>query len=84
MNLFAFFTAASVHFGLAVVALNKQQVTGVVGAVHMGVTRRATLMALGDHLIRNAFCTSFVKDKILPDKFIFKTCLLYTSDAADE
>ena len=49
----------------------------------MGITRFATLMALGDYVIGNTLAPSMIKDKILAQKFILQLfffdlpCIVY-------
>src|SRR5690554_630055 len=64
-------TAAFVLF-FTCITLNKQQVASAVFAVYMRITRRSALMAFSNNFIRNFFAHSLIKDKVLPDKSIFK------------
>ena len=61
---------AGLGFGLAVFALDKQQMTGLVGSVDMGVTRGPTLVALGNDFIGDPFAPAFVEHKVFAFKLI--------------
>lgn len=72
---YSFFTgigATLVHFFSTGITLDKQQMTGLVDAIYMGVTRGTTLVALGNDILRNTFAPTFVKDKVFPYKLVFQ------------
>ena len=52
-------------FLLAGGALNKQQITGFVGAIHMGICRLTTLVAVRDNVVGNVLAQALVEDKVL-------------------
>src|SRR5690606_41067256 len=43
----------------------------------MRITRLTTLVAMCNHIIRDALCSTLVKNKVLSNKLIFKIFLLY-------
>ena len=71
-NFLASVGTTGLGFSLTDITLNKQQVTGLVGAIDMSVARGSALVALGNDVVRNPFGTALVKDKVFPFKFIFK------------
>ena len=68
---------AGLGFGLAAFALDKQQMTGLVGAVDMGVTRGPTLVALGNDVLRNPLGSPLVKNKVFSHKGIFQSLVIH-------
>ena len=67
-NIHTTWSAASFHFFSAVFALNKKQMTIIVGAVHMPVAGVAALMANADDVFGDTLAHAVVKNKIFADK----------------
>lgn len=83
-NFLTAFRTAALGFFLASFALNKQQMTGLIGTINMGVARGSTLVALGDNILGNTLSSAFVKDKILPLKLIVNPFFFYLSGVFDD
>ena len=58
-------------------ALNKQQVAGFIGAVHMSICRLTTLVAFGNDLFSDPLPQPVVENKILSVEFSWQLFLLY-------
>ena len=69
-KILAFLAAAIFIFFPAIIALNKQKVTGVIYAVYVGIGRFTTLVTIGNDLIGDPLSQPLIKDKILSMKFV--------------
>ena len=76
--------AAVLMFCLTGVALDKEQVTGRIGAIGMIIARLSALVASGDHLFADALTHALVEDKILAHKTIFQSLVLHLSGIFDD
>ena len=68
LRFFAVFRATTFHFLPAGRALNKEQVTAVIGAIGMVVARHAALMALRNNILGNPLTKTGIKHKVLTFK----------------
>src|SRR5690606_38023559 len=84
MNFHAGCRATIIHFFFARLTLYKEQMTGIVGTVGMQIGRGSTLVAMCNHIVRNSFCPTLIKHKILSNKFIFKTFFIDLSHIIDD
>ena len=69
--------AALIHFSGTGLALNEKEMTGLIRAIYMGITRSPALMALGDYVRRYPFAAPMIKNKVLAQKFVFKIFIIY-------
>ena len=58
------------HLFGTVLALNKEQVTSLIGTVHMGITWFSTLMTIGDHVFTDALPSAVIEHKVLAEEFV--------------
>ena len=70
-NLLAIGGTTTLSFFITRIALNKQEVTGLIGTVNMAVARRTTLVTLSDYMLTNSLRTAFVEYKVFSDELIF-------------
>ena len=70
-NILAIGRTATLSFFITGIALNKQEVTGLIGTVNMAVARCATLVTLSYYMLTNSLRTAFVKYKVFSDELIF-------------
>ena len=80
----ALLAAAAIVFLFALFALDKQQVTTFVGAVHMGVGGLTALVAAGNHFIGDPFAQAVVENKILSVKFYRQLFILHLVGVVDD
>jgi hypothetical protein len=64
--------------------LDKQQMTGFIGAINMGITWCTTLVAMRNHMLRNPFTPPVVEDEILAHEFILELFLIYLPAVLDD
>ena len=76
-KIITFRTAGGLHFFPAVITLNKEQVTGIIHTVYMGVCRFSALVTMGNDFISHSFSQSLVKNKILSMEFVFQSTRFY-------
>ena len=84
---YSFFTgigATLVHLFSTGITLDKQQMTGLVDAIYMGVTRGTALVALGNHLFGNTLSPPLVEDKVFPFEFIIQSLVLHLTGVFDD
>src|SRR5690606_20388491 len=70
-KIFTFYRTAIVVFLGTFIALNKQDMTGIIYTIDMFIAWFPTLMATSYHLPGNSFAKSFIEDKILSYEFVF-------------
>jgi hypothetical protein len=75
-DLLAVVRTASLSFFLARIALDKQQVTGLIGTIYMAVAGGTALVALRDYMLTYLFSPAFVENKVFTDKLIFQTLFI--------
>ena len=64
--------------------LNKQEIAGFVGTIYMYIRRLPTLVAVGNHIVRNMFSQALVKDKVFALKPIGELGLLDLACIVDD
>jgi hypothetical protein len=76
-KILAFLTTAAFILLPAIVALDKQQVTTIVGAIRMVICRVTTLVATGNNIGCNALPKSVVEHKVFSNELTVKPVFLY-------
>lgn len=65
-------------------ALNEEDMTGIIGAVDMVITRGSTLVAVGDHILADSFAQPFIKHKVFANKQIGQTQVFHIMRIFDD
>ena len=70
--------AAALIFRCAIAALNEKQMAGVIRAVHVGVARRAALVAVCNYVLRDTLAHAPIEHEIFALKKQWQSFLLRT------